>query len=141
MLNKVLGVREIEKNDAQKEHHQATEKFEHVATKLYNILRKKEDAESQYETWIGDVTEIEKIKEHLTYIDNLNQQISLLQHQVNEARTEMEHKQDQLTEAYVEVKKFEKVIEIRQKEREEQKHKQEQLFLDEVSIRQYFNQN
>lgn len=141
VLNKVLTVREIEKRDAQKEHHYAIEQFEIVATELYHLLKKKEKAEQQYEKWISDVAEIEKIKEQLTYIDNLNQQIVLLQNRVNKARTEMEKKQEKLTEAHIEVKKFEKVIENRQKEREEEERKKEQSFLDEISVRQYFDQN
>lgn len=141
VLNKVLSVREIEKKDAQKAHHHAIEKFEIVATELYTLLKKKEDAEKQYETWISDVAEINKIKEQLTYIDNLNRQITLLQRKVNDARAEMEKRQEKLTEAHVEVKKFEKVIEHRQTEREEEERKKEQLFMDEISVRQYFDQN
>lgn len=141
VLNKVLGVREIEKNDAQKEHHNAIEQFETVATELYKLLKRKESAEKQYEQSIGDVTEIEKIKEQLTYIDNLNRQITFVQQKVNEARSNMEEKQVKLTEAHIEVKKFEKVIENRRKEREEEELKQEQMFMDEISVRQYIDQN
>lgn len=141
VLNKVLSIREIEKKDAQKAHHLATEKFETAATKLYGVLKKKETAEQQYKTYINGVSEIEKIKEQLAYIDNLKSEIIRLQHQVNHARTEMEQKQVKLTEAHVEVKKFEKVIEHRQKEREDEIRKQEQLFMDEISVRQYIDQN
>lgn len=141
VLNKVLGVREIEKNDAQKEHHYAVEKFEIVATELYKLLKRKEDAEKQYEQEISNITEIEKIKEQLTYIDNLNQQIMRVQKKVNEARSKMEEKQVKLTEAHIEVKKFEKVIENRQKEREAEERKQEQILMDEISVRQYIDQN
>lgn len=141
VLNKVLSVRELEKNNAQKAHHRATEKFEVIATQLYNLLKKKENAEKQYGIWISDVAEIDKIKEQLTYIENLNRQISLIQQQVNKARTVMEQKQAKLTEAHVEVKKFEKVIEQRKKEREEKERKKEQLLMDEISVRQYIDQN
>lgn len=141
VLNKVLGVREIEKQDAEKAHQHATEQFEQVATKLYHLLKKKETAEKQYEETTKAGAEIEKIQSLLTYIDNLNNEIIQIQQKVNKARIKMENKQDLLTDAYVEVKKFEKVIETREKERDDWEEKQEQLFMDEVSIRQYFNQN
>lgn len=141
VLNKVLGVREAEKQDAEKAHQKATEYFEYVATELYYLLKKKEDAEKYYKQSIKKGFEVEKIQVQLTYIDNLKNEIVSLQQKVNKARKNMENKQAILTDAYVEVKKFEKVIESRKKEIEAWERKQDELFMDEISMRQYYKQN
>lgn len=140
-LEKILNVREREKEDAQLAHHQSMVSFEKVATKLYDILKKKEDAQSSYENYIKDTVQINKIKEQISYIESLNTQILTLQNQVIEARKHMETKQVKLTDAHVEVKKFEKLIENREVEKEMLAQRLEQQTMDEISIQQFLNQN
>lgn len=138
-LNKVLNVREREKDDAQKAYNLAIKSFEDVATHLYTLLRKKEEAEEIYESSFREPTPIDKIKQQVAYIENLSQKIVVLQQQVQKARSEMAHQRGMLTAAHVEVKKFEKIIETRLKTEEELERKQEEAFLDEVSIQQYIS--
>ncbi|PAV30002.1 flagellar export protein FliJ [Virgibacillus profundi] len=137
VLSKILNVREKEKNDAQKAYHQSMDFFEKVATQLYTLLRKKESAEESYEEYISTTTSLDKIREQIAYIDKLNTQIMSLQQDVQNARTAMESKQLQLTDAHVEVKKFEKIIDIRKKAKADTESKMENLAMDEISIQQY----
>lgn len=140
-LTKVLQVRENEKKNALVAYNQSIEKFEAVATKLYQLLRKKEDAEDSYESYIKNTTPIETIIEQMAYVESLNKQIVMLQQQVNKARANMEAKQVQLTETHVEVKKFEKLIETRKMEQKEMALKYEQAVMDEISIQQFLSKN
>ncbi|HLR74694.1 MAG TPA: flagellar export protein FliJ [Virgibacillus sp.] len=138
-LEKILHVRENEKKNAQKAHHQSIKSFEDVATKLYNLLRKKEAAEDSYESSLQSTTTITEIKQQVLYIEQLNKHIVQLQDQVNQARSMMEKKQQALTHAHVEVKKFEKIIEHRHQERKDIEQKQENASMDEISIQQYLS--
>ncbi len=139
-LSKILNVRENEKRDAQKAYQQSIDFFEEIATQLYNLLRKKEVAEESYEGYLHQTTPIDRIKEQVAYIEILNSQIMKLQHDVQKARNEMDTNHDKLTNAHVEVKKFEKIIEHRHKVDEELVKKSENAQMDEISMQQYFNQ-
>lgn len=140
-LSKVLQVRENEKKDAVLVYNQAIEKFENVATKLYQMLRKKEMAEQTVEAYKETITPIDSIIEQMTYIESLNQQIRSLQTAVNEAREEMELKQLLLTESYKEVKKFEKLIENRLLAEKNAQMKLDMAAMDEISIQQFISKN
>lgn len=136
-LVKILHIRELEKHEAQKAYQDSQERFEDRATKLYTLLQKKEKAEASYEDYLQTIAPINRIKEQLTYIEQLNTQIMALQQAVQKARSEMENKQQSLTNAHVEVKKFEKIIELRQEQRKEQEQKNEEKFMDSISIQQF----
>jgi flagellar FliJ protein len=65
--------------------------------------------------------------------------INMLQREVQFARNQMEKKQVILNEAYIEVKKFESIIEKREKLEAEQEARMEKSFMDEISIHQYLS--
>lgn len=140
VLTKILNVREQEKKDAQLEQINARNYFEKVATELYQQLKTKEQAEVTLESYMQESSAINKIKEQSFYIQALNQKIISLQQRVQQARKEMENKQEILTEAHVEVKKIEKMIEQREKEFFAQEQKIEMALMDEISIRQFNTQ-
>src|SRR5690625_8038467 len=98
-LTKILHIREKEEKDAQMAHHQSVAFFERLATQLYQLLRKKEDAEATYEQKLKNPTSIDEIKNQLTYIESLNKQIIHLQTEVNQARQQMEQKQQEIGRA------------------------------------------
>lgn len=138
-LIKVLNVRENEKKIAQKAFLKAQDAFEEVATRLYQVLKKKEKAEESYENYIQNSTSLDKIKEQIAYIEKLNTHIVLLQREVQFARNQMDNKQVVLNEAYIEVKKFESIIETRKRLKAEKMEKMEKSFMDEISINQYLS--
>ncbi|SFA77638.1 flagellar FliJ protein [Lentibacillus halodurans] len=139
-LSKVLHIWENEKTHAQKAYQKSIDIFERTATALYELLRKKETAESLYEDYLQQSTPIDKIREQAVYIENLNQQVMRLQHEVQQARNEMENKHERLSDVHVEVKKFEKIIEHRQEASTAMIKKNEKESMDEISIRQYVSQ-
>lgn len=138
-LSKILHVRELEKHKAQKAYSYSQERFESHATQLYTLLRKKEEAEASYEDYLQTMASIRQIQEQLTYIEQLRVQIHDLQQAVQKARSEMENKQQSLTSAHVEVKKFEKIIELRQEQQKELAQKDEEKLMDSISIQQFSN--
>lgn len=138
-LLKVLTVRENEKKVAQKAFLKSQDTFEEVATKFYKLLKKKEIAEESYDNYIQTFTSIDMIKEQIAYIEKLNDKINQLQREVQIARNQMEQKQIVLNEAFVEVKKFESIIESREKTAAEKTERMEKSFMDEISINQYLS--
>ncbi|UJL47938.1 flagellar export protein FliJ [Virgibacillus sp. NKC19-16] len=138
-LSKLLHVYENERKDAQRAYHHALAFFEDIATQLYTLLRKKEDAETLYDNSLPITVPLEKIKGQVAYIERLNHQILRLQQQVQHARSDMHSKQLKLTDAHVEVKKYEKIIDTRIKSEKEVEAKREKASMDEISIQQFLS--
>ncbi|WP_145523441.1 flagellar export protein FliJ [Virgibacillus sp. SK37] len=139
VLTKILQLRENEKKMVQKDYTQSTEKFESVAMDLYRLLKKKENAEKMYEDYINASVSLHQIKQISFYIDSIKDDILAFQQKVNKARNEMELKQAELTDAHIEVKKFEKLIERRTNEERHYLKKVENAFMDEISLNQFMN--
>lgn len=139
VLTKILDIREREKRDAQIAYKQAVDLFEEVGTKLLKILQKKESVEASYEESLQSNMNLDQIQDQLAYIESLNKHIEDLQYQVQQARFHMESKQQILTEAHVETKKFEKIIDIRKTEAQDVLKRAEASFMDDISIQQYLS--
>jgi flagellar FliJ protein len=137
LLSKVLNVRQNEKKNAKREYQYARRIFEEIAEQLYQLLRKKEEAETTYETYVLTTIPIDNITEQISYIEVLNKRILKIQNEVQEARSNMESKQRKLTNAHVEVKKFENMIDVRNQKKAERLKKVENEWMNEVSIHQY----
>ncbi|TRM12401.1 flagellar export protein FliJ [Lentibacillus cibarius] len=138
-LSKILHIRENEKQNAQQSYNTAVDVFETTATQLYHLLRTKEEAEYSYDSYMQETAPIDRIREQAAYMERLNRQIMALQQELQTARNEMEQKQQWLNDAYVEVKKFEKIIEHRDEQTKERIKKYENTSMDEISIQQYVN--
>lgn len=139
-LYKVLEVREQEKDQAQLNRVQAVEQFEQIAQQLYEQLKAKETAEERLANKMKEAFTIDKMIVQSRYIDNLSNKIITLQHHVQQARVKMEQAQELLNEAHIEVKKIEKMIEIREAELAEERELAEAALMDEMSMRQYNKQ-
>src|SRR5699024_1870808 len=137
VFEKILRVRENEKNDEQSAYHQSMDYFEEIAKKLYSLLSKKEAAEDYYQSMTYESIAIERLKEQSAYMSHLNEKINQLQQQVIVARNDMEAKQQLLSDAYIEVKKFEKLIERRWQARLIREKTEEAKLMDEISLQQY----
>lgn len=137
VLQKVLQIREQEKTIAQKEKNEATVIFEKQATVLYELLKKKEHAEVLMNQYMQTYTSIEKIKEQSMFIQSMTRKASTLQQNVQQAREKMLEKQAYLTETHIEMKKIEKLIERKKQARQEELIREENILMDELSIRQF----
>ncbi len=136
-LQKILQVRENEKKNAEQLHVQSVQQFEQVATNMYNVLKKREETSASYDENIQRIVSIEKMEQHTRYIEQLNHRLTFLQKQVNKARTNMEQKQILVTEAHMEMKKIENLIETRNKRLAIEQVRQENAFMDELSMQQF----
>lgn len=137
VLNKVLSVREREKQKAQKEQIQAENEFTKIATQLYELLKNKELVEAKLQDGLSESSSIADMKNMSLYIQTLINKIPSLQEKVQEARKKMEEKQAKLTQAHIEVKKIEKMIENRKSDLKLAEARKEKMLMDEISIRQY----
>ncbi|CQR47698.1 Flagellar FliJ protein [Paraliobacillus sp. PM-2] len=136
-FQKILFHQERLKKTAQMEYRQSVDQFETIATRLYQLLKKKEEVEVQYNYYLQSTGTVTTLATHHAYIDEIKNKINEMQVQVNQARTQMEEKQANLTNAHIEVKKFEKIIEKKQLDEKNIALYKEAKQLDETSMRQF----
>lgn len=135
-LEKILQLRNEEKNRALLEQKKAVDHFEKVAQKLYKQLKTKEEAESKLNEYVKSEV-IAKIREQTLYIDMLKRQINALQREVQIARKNMEQKRQIVTEKHVELKKIEKMIEKRKEQEKNLSAQLEMKQMDEISLNRF----
>ncbi len=138
-LQKILEVKEKEKLNAEKEFTQATKQFEEVARQLYELLKKKESYESDYFQRIGSKIAIFEIQQTQLLLTQLQNQIDKLQIFTQRARENMQRKQEQLLDKTIELKKYEKMKQIKFDHYIEETKRQENILMDEISIQQFSN--
>ncbi|WP_019152787.1 flagellar export protein FliJ [Robertmurraya massiliosenegalensis] len=136
---RVLALKEREKDEALSSYQDAVKKFEEVAEKLYELLRKKEELEDFQSTGLKRGLSIVEIRHHQQFIGNLEKTINHYQKMVINARNRMSLFQEKLMEKNIEVKKFEK---IREKDFEQflkSLKATESKQMDDISIQVYMN--
>lgn len=139
-FHKIKDLRNREKQEHQKSYQRAVATFEEKATKLYDILKEKEIAERAFDEQLAKQTvQAASFIQHQQYLERLDQRVTALQPEVNQARTQMNQRQTHLTNAHVEVKKFEKIIERKVEKREQWLKEEDMKFMDELSMQQYLN--
>ncbi|QST01585.1 flagellar export protein FliJ [Pontibacillus sp. ALD_SL1] len=139
-FHKLLDLKEKDKHVAQKNYQDSMDQFEYVATRLYELLKKKENKEAAFQSSIQNGLSITDLNSYHTYVGQLSIQIEQLQLQVKEARSEMEHKQMELSESHIEYKKYELLINQKVEQRELERVTFDKKMMDEISVQQYINQ-
>ncbi len=132
-FEKVLTFREQEKTETEVEFKGSVEAFETVATKLYELLKKKEDTLSEQQVKMAVGFSVNEIHYYSRFIGSLEKRIAEVQQQVMQARSKMNWYENKLLEKTLEVRKFEK---MKEKDREHHRTEMEQLEaiqLDELS--------
>ncbi|WP_102346945.1 flagellar export protein FliJ [Bacillus sp. Marseille-P3661] len=138
-LQKVLSIKENEKDKVLGEYNDAVKKFELVATKLYEFLKHKEEMEEFQQLKIKSGLNIQQIQQLHRSIHFIEQSISQQQQLVILARQEMELKEKVLVEKNIEVKKYEKLKKNAIQTFREQQQLEEGKLMDEISIQQFMN--
>ncbi|EHL76887.1 MULTISPECIES: flagellar export protein FliJ [Bacillus] len=138
-FEKILQIKEREKEEIQSGYHRAKRQFEQVAEKLYELLKKKEDLLAFQEAQLASGFPVYEIQHYQLFISNLEKMIDYQQQLVMNARNRMFWFENQLKEKNIEVKKYEKI-----KEKEWQKYKKllgqmENKEMDELSVIQFMN--
>lgn len=132
-FEKVLTYREQEKNETESAYKNAVQQFEQVATKLYEMLKKKEDVVADQQRKMIAGFSIDKIHHYARFIDSMEKRIAEIQQEVVQARMKMNWYEEKLLEKTMEVRKFEKMREKdREHHRAEMEH-MEAMRLDELS--------
>jgi flagellar protein FliJ len=138
-FERILTLKEKEKDEVNEQYKGAISKFELVAEKLYEFLKKKEELEVHQADKLQNGLSVQDIRHHQQFITNLEKTISYYQDLVIQARNRMNWYEEKLVDMNVEVKKYEKIKEkdllIFQRNMKEAENKQ----LDEVSVVQYMN--
>jgi flagellar FliJ protein len=132
-FEKVLTFREQEKTETEVEFKGSVEAFETVATKLYDLLKKKEDTLTKQQVKMAVGFSVNEIHYYANFIGSLEKRIAEMQQQVMQARSKMNWYENKLLEKTLEVRKFEK---MKEKDREHHRAEMEQLEaiqLDELS--------
>src|SRR5699024_2676411 len=88
VLEKILHVKEKEKDAAQLDKTEAVNRFEEIASRLYEELKRKENAESELDVVMKAKATITMIKEQSRYISLMKEKINTLQNNVQKARLE-----------------------------------------------------
>lgn len=138
-FEKLLTIKENEKDKVIGEYNVAVHNFEKAATKLYELLKQKEDIQAQQsmQLQIGlNIGRIQELQRFLLVHENV---INLCQTEVAQARRMMEMKEQLLLEKNIEVKKYEKIKEKNWDAYCQFERAEENKIMDEISIQQYMN--
>ncbi|WP_017753755.1 flagellar export protein FliJ [Calidifontibacillus oryziterrae] len=138
-FEKILAVKENEKDKAIGDYHESVVKFEEVATKLYNVLKQKEDIIAEQEQQIQTGLNIIQIQQLQRFLETLEQSINYWQEKVANARHHMEVKEKILLEKNIEVKKYEKMKQKAKLTFHQIAKVEENKLMDEISIQQFMN--
>ncbi|MEY9975997.1 flagellar export protein FliJ [Lysinibacillus sp. RC79] len=136
-FEKVLTIREQEKNETEIAYKESVRSFEDVANKLYDLLKKKEDLLEFQQERLAVGSSIEEIHHYARFIDSLEKTIVDVQQKVVQARAKMNWHEEKLLEKNLEVRKFEKMREKDFKEFQQEQDRIEGIFLDEISLLTY----
>lgn len=136
-FDKILTIREQEKAETEIAYKEAVRNFEEIATKLYDLLKKKEDLINFQQERLTIGSSIDEIHHYARFIDSFEKTIADVQKKVIQARAKMNWHEEKLLEKNLEVRKFEK---MREKDFDEYKIEQnrlETIQLDELSSLAY----
>jgi flagellar protein FliJ len=136
-FQRILTLKEKEKDEVQEMYRGSIEKFETVACKLYECLKKKETLELHQESKLQGGLSVQDIRHHQQFITNLEKTISYFQDLVIQARNRMNWYEEKLVDMNVEVKKYEKMKEKDLERFLQNIQSMENKQLDEVSVVQY----
>lgn len=132
-FERVLTVREQEKEQAEMAYKESVRNFEEVASKLYNLLKQKEDLIEFQNKELEKGATIDEIHHFAVFLESLEKSIEDLQQKVIQARAKMNWHEQKLAERNMEVRKLEKMKERDFESYKEDFNRSEMKQLDEIS--------
>ncbi|RIW36409.1 flagellar biosynthesis chaperone FliJ [Bacillus salacetis] len=138
-FDKILTLKEREKEEVRVSYQDSIEKFEKIAQKLYDLLRKKEDLEIFQSEKLSHGLSVQDIRHNQNFITNIEKTIDYYQGLVIQARNRMNWHEQKLSEMNIEVKKYEKIKENDFNKYTEMLYSSESKVLDELAVMQYMN--
>ncbi|WP_026692489.1 flagellar export protein FliJ [Peribacillus kribbensis] len=138
-FEKILSIKEKEKDEAYAQYSSCLKQFEEAAEKLYKLLKKKEDLQAFQEEKLKSGLSVQHIRHQGLFMDNLEKLISHSQKAVMIARQKVNLYQEKLMESNLEVKKYEKIKEKEYTRFMGHINLLENRQMDEISIQQYMS--
>ncbi|MCM3110152.1 flagellar export protein FliJ [Lederbergia lenta] len=138
-FQKILNLREREKEEAFNLYQDSVRNFEESAEKLFDLLKKKENLEHYMSEQLSQGFSILEIRHYQHFISNLEKTIEHHQIVVMNARNKMNWREEELKESNIEMKKYEKLKERNYKSYMKELSQLENMQLDEISAIQYFH--
>ncbi|MEW5321110.1 flagellar export protein FliJ [Geobacillus thermoleovorans] len=139
-LQKVLAMKEKEKEKALGEYEEAVRRFEQAAETLYRLLKEKEECAAVRDEQLQAGLSVGDIRLRLQYMANLERTIDHYQFVVMQAREQMQRRQQRLMELNIEVKKYEKMRERMKRWAEQLEREAERRLLDEMAVQRFARQ-
>lgn len=138
-LERIMNLKETEKDELTGEYNRAIDSFEKVGRKLYELLKKKEDLAILKGQQVQQGISISQIQQTERFIAALDQSIMHYQQLVAQARSKMTEAELLLIEKNKEVKKYEKMKEKQWHSYNKTIQYEEKKLMDEISIQQYMH--
>ncbi|HET7579064.1 MAG TPA: flagellar export protein FliJ [Bacillales bacterium] len=139
-LEKVLSVKENEKNMLEVEYRNAYQDFEQIAKALYEFLQQKETLENQQLEGMTRGTAIEEIRKLQTSVELLERKIDHYEVLYQNARQNAEQKKGLLLEQAIDVKRYEKLRDLEYDQFIKKNKAEEMSKLDEISTIRHLQQ-
>ena len=137
-FEKILDVKEQEKTESEIAFKESIQVFEEIATKLYDLLKKKEDLIAYQQQRLQVGSSIDEINHYSKFINSLEKTIEDVQQKVVQARAKMNWHEQKLLEKNLEVRKYEKMRENDLERFKEDQQRIEAIQLDELSTIAYY---
>ncbi|HEX7065293.1 MAG TPA: flagellar export protein FliJ [Bacillales bacterium] len=139
-LEKVLTVKENEKNLLEVEYRNAYQDFEKIAKLLYEFLKQKETLEQRQSSGMKEGASIAEVKRLQTNMELLQQRIHQYEALYQDARRNAEEKKECLMESSIDVKRYEKLRDLQYDEFLKRNKAEERSELDEISTIRHLQQ-
>ena len=137
-FEKILVIKEQEKTETELAFKESIKVFEEIATKLYDLLKKKEDLITYQQERLMVGSSIDEINHYSRFIDSMEKTIEDVQQKVVQARAKMNWHEQKLLEKNLEVRKYEKMRENDFEQFKEDQLRIEATLLDELSTIAYY---
>ncbi|MBM7665166.1 flagellar FliJ protein [Solibacillus kalamii] len=128
-FEKILVVKDQEKTESELAFKESVHVFEEIATKLYDLLKKKEDLIEYQQERLKIGSSIDEINHYSKFIDSMEKTIEDAQQKVIQARAKMNWHEQKLLEKSLEVRKYEKM-----RERDHERFIEDQLHIEAIQL-------
>lgn len=136
-FEKVLTLREQQRDETEMAYKEAIQQFEEVAKQLYEQMKKKENTIEEQHRRMESGFSIDDLHNYARYIDALDKKIDVIQQKVINSRSKMQWYEEQLLEKNIEVKKFEKMKELSKQRFDAEMEHKEANQIDELSTMKF----
>ncbi|MBS2968985.1 flagellar biosynthesis chaperone FliJ [Metabacillus sp. KIGAM252] len=136
-FQKILELKENEKEQRLSEYNRSVQDFETAAEKLYDSMKKKEVLEENTKKQLTSGMAVQEIRHYQQFVTNLDHAIEHYQKLVIVSRNKMQEKQEVLMESNSEVRKFEKMKERHIEMNKEMEKQNDTRSMDDLSIRSF----